>query len=60
MIRERRPGWPPVTCPPPRFPTSAERTALEAEFARPDRSRRQVIEDILWALVNSAEFVYED
>ncbi len=43
-----------------RFPTSAERTALEAEFARPDRSRRQVIEDILWALVNSAEFVYED
>jgi hypothetical protein len=43
-----------------RFPTSEERIALEAEFARGGRGRRQVVEDILWALVNSAEFVYED
>lgn len=43
-----------------RFPTSEERIALEAEFARAGRGRRQVVEDILWALVNSAEFVYED
>jgi len=43
-----------------RFPTSAERAVLEAEFAREGRPRRRVVEDILWALLNSAEFVYED
>ena len=40
-----------------RFPTSDERIAARAAFERPDVSRRQAVEDLLWALLNSAEFV---
>ncbi|MFM8283905.1 MAG: DUF1549 domain-containing protein [Planctomycetaceae bacterium] len=43
-----------------RHPTSEERTTLEGEFAGEGRARREVVEDILWAVVNSAEFVYQD
>jgi len=43
-----------------RFPTSAERETLVALFAAEGSSRRRVAEDILWALVNSPEFVFVD
>ena len=43
-----------------RFPTSSERESLVALYGAPGRSRRRVTEDILWALVNSPEFVFVD
>lgn len=43
-----------------RFPTSSERETLVALYGARDRSRRRVTEDILWALVNSPEFVFVD
>jgi hypothetical protein len=41
-----------------RYPTDAERGVAERQFER--RKRRQVIEDILWTLLNTAEFVFKD
>ena len=38
-----------------RFPTASERESLVALYGAPGRSRRRVTEDILWALLNSAE-----
>jgi hypothetical protein len=43
-----------------RLPGESERAALVKEFARTDANRRQVIEDILWSLMNSPEFLYKD
>lgn len=43
-----------------RFPTPEERDGLVALFAAGDRPRRRVVEDILWSLVNSPEFVFVD
>lgn len=43
-----------------RQPTTTEQEALLKEFARADANRRQVIEDILWSLMNSPEFLYKD
>ncbi len=43
-----------------RFPTSAERESLAALFGAEGSSRRRAAEDILWALVNSPEFVFVD
>lgn len=43
-----------------RYPADAERQTCEALFDAPDASRRQVIEDLLWALLNTPEFVFED
>jgi hypothetical protein len=43
-----------------RFPTAEERTLGESLFADPGASRRGAIEDLLWALMNSAEFVFKD
>ena len=41
-----------------RLPTATERERLLPEFARDGASRRAVAEDILWALLNTPEFVY--
>ncbi|MEO8268778.1 MAG: DUF1549 domain-containing protein [Aureliella sp.] len=43
-----------------RPPTSAELDALSAEFAKPETERRKLIEDIVWSMVNSPEFLYLD
>lgn len=43
-----------------RLPNASERAALLQEFVRPDANRRQVIEDILWSLMNTPEFLYKD
>jgi hypothetical protein len=40
-----------------RFPTAEEQQAALAAFKREKTTRRQAIEDVLWALMNSAEFV---
>ncbi len=43
-----------------RFPVVVEYEALEAEFTKPGTDRRPLLEDLLWALLNSAEFLYID
>ncbi len=43
-----------------RFPAAAEKSYAGTLFIRPDSSRRQTIEDLLWASLNSAEFVFID
>jgi hypothetical protein len=39
-----------------RFPTAAERAALDAALAGGER--RAVLQDALWAILNSKEFLY--
>ncbi len=41
-----------------RFPTDDELKAATAPFTEDPATRRPAIEDVLWALVNSAEFVF--
>ena len=43
-----------------RFPTDQERTVAEELFRGPVVDRRGAIEDLLWALLNSPEFVFKD
>lgn len=43
-----------------RQPREAELQSLVAEFNKPDTNRRRLIEDILWSLLNSPEFIYND
>jgi hypothetical protein len=43
-----------------RFPTDEERAIGAGVFAEPGASRRQAVADLLWALINSAEFVFKD
>ena len=43
-----------------RYPTEAEKIDLVAEFSKPDVQRRHLLEDILWSLLNSPEFVIHD
>jgi hypothetical protein len=43
-----------------RLPTPEERSVAETLFLEPKSDRRSAIEDILWALLNSAEFVFKD
>lgn len=43
-----------------RLPDAIERETLLKEFAAEGANRRQVIEDILWSLMNSPEFLYKD
>jgi hypothetical protein len=43
-----------------RFPTAAERAAMVKRFERPGAVRREVVEDLLWALINTPEFVFKD
>jgi Protein of unknown function (DUF1553) len=40
--------------------TEAEFKTLESEFAMPNTNRQQLIEDIVWSMVNSPEFLYLD
>lgn len=41
-----------------RFPTSDERPLLDAAFAEDAGNRRQAAEDLMWALLNTKEFLY--
>jgi hypothetical protein len=43
-----------------RLPTVAEREVGEALFDGPKADRRAAVEDLMWALLNSAEFVFKD
>lgn len=43
-----------------RFPTAAEGKIAEAVFQKPGTTRRQATEDLLWALLNTPEFVFDD
>ncbi|MGV3486722.1 MAG: DUF1549 domain-containing protein [Planctomycetaceae bacterium] len=43
-----------------RFPTDDERAALVADFSESKSPRRAFIEDLVWSLLNTPEFVYED
>jgi len=43
-----------------RFPTESEGQACLAVFAEKDMTRRRAAEDILWALVNTPEFIIKD
>jgi hypothetical protein len=31
-----------------------------AEFEKPNNDRRKLVEDILWSMLNSPEFIYKD
>jgi hypothetical protein len=43
-----------------RFPSSAELQSLLDILSSPDTQRRPFMEDLLWSLINTPEFVYED
>ena len=43
-----------------RKPDETERSLLEAEFAKPNTDRRRMVEDIMWSMLNSPEFLYLD
>ena len=43
-----------------RFPTEEERSVGVELFKPSAGGRRQAVEDLLWALINSAEFVFKD
>jgi hypothetical protein len=43
-----------------RLPTDEERRIAGAEFTREGAAPRAVAEDLLWALVNTPEFIYVD
>ena len=42
-----------------RLPDAAEREIGSQVFARPETSRRQSTEDLLWALLNTPEFFFQ-
>ena len=41
-----------------RFPTAQEKSYALAAYTAPGANRQQATEDVLWALLNSAEFVF--
>lgn len=43
-----------------RFPTPDERLVGQGLFDREGRSRRESVEDLMWALLNTAEFMFQD
>jgi hypothetical protein len=43
-----------------RFPTDTERTAALKRFEKPGTDRRKAAEDLMWALINTPEFVFND
>jgi hypothetical protein len=42
-----------------RFPSAEERDLLIHKFHKPGAVRRRIVEDILWALVNHKEFLFQ-
>jgi hypothetical protein len=43
-----------------RVPTAEERAACVARFEKQGANRREAVEDLMWALVNTPEFVFKD
>jgi hypothetical protein len=43
-----------------RFPTEEERSLGASLFEGAGADRRHAVEDLLWALVNSPEFIFKD
>jgi hypothetical protein len=43
-----------------RMPTEKEQEICQGLFAKSDADRRQVVEDLTWALLNTPEFVFKD
>ncbi len=43
-----------------RKPTDKEQEICQALFAKPEADRKQVTEDLAWALLNTPEFVFKD
>ena len=43
-----------------RFPTDTERAAATKRFDKPNATRRTAAEDLMWALINTPEFVFND
>ncbi len=43
-----------------RYPAAEERETLIADFDEAQMARRGFVEDLLWSLLNTPEFVYED
>lgn len=43
-----------------RYPAAEERDTLLADFNEAQMARRAFVEDLLWSLLNTPEFVYED
>ncbi len=43
-----------------RYPTDEEKKACVRRFEKPGANRRQVTEDLMWALLNTPEFVFND
>ncbi len=43
-----------------RVPTDTERAAAVKRFERPNATRRSATEDLMWALINTPEFVFND
>tara|TARA_R110002072_G_scaffold299632_1_gene475518 strand:- start:106590 stop:108980 length:2391 start_codon:yes stop_codon:yes gene_type:complete len=41
-----------------RFPNDEERGLMRGVFAGPDASRQAAVEDVLWALLNTKEFIF--
>ena len=41
-----------------RFPNEKEFELMRTAFTEPDVSRQEAVEDIIWALLNSREFVF--
>ena len=41
-----------------RFPTPEERTLMKSAFEAAGADRRQAVEDVLWAVLNTKEFLY--
>ena len=43
-----------------RYPTDTERAAAVKRFDKPNATRRTATEDLMWALINTPEFVFND
>jgi hypothetical protein len=43
-----------------RFPDPQELSDLVNEFGKPNNDRRQLVEDLLWSMLNSPEFTHKD
>lgn len=43
-----------------RYPTDTERAAAVKRFAKKDVTHRRATEDLMWALINTPEFVFND